>query len=1747
MAKDFKASQVRTTQIIASGSTSGKPSLVILSASSPGVNFDGSGISSVPSAVGNDVFVFVSGSTNSFGTSTRGVTLFGGDIVISGTAYNSTGNAYGNVAGSNKQVQFNDSANFGADSGLIYDKIPQALSVGTLYVTGTGNSLNISGSVTIAQNLTVKGTTTTIETQNLVVKDPIIYFGSSSTAGETTGGIALASGSNVTNQAMVFGKVATNTWGVGRFDVQAGQATSMTTMEPIALRASKIELGNTNSYLTASSNNLIIQAADLYISTSAEFIRDKALSFREGAFIQFTSESSGQASITFGSTPGNLSIANASYPGPSGLTQGIIHFDGVNLGSSYFIVSGSSESFDATTFDFDVRKDAGSLRSRQTSDVNFFVTGSVGSKGTSTRGTAVFGGDVVISGTTYNNVISVGTLYVTGASLNVSGNVRIGDASTDSMRVTANSWFDNNLNVSGSTKLGNAAANSVQITGNTWVDNQLNVSGNVRIGDASSDSLQVTSNAWYDNNLNVSGNVRIGDASTDSMQVTSNAWFDNSLRVTGSVWINTNLNVTGSTKLGNAASNSIQLTGNTWVDNQLNVSGNVRIGDASSDSMQVTANSWFDNGLNVSGSTKLGNAAANAVQITGNTWFDNSVNVSGSLLIAGNLEVRGMVTGSVFVVTATNMTIADQVIYLASGSKVSNTDGGIAITSGSSVSNQALVWGRVATDTWGAGRQDVTSGTTTDLTAMTLVPVRASRFEVGGSSVLLLNGSDQYSGRLIGSTGLLIDPGNSGQGLRLGNTATPVAVTGSDVRIGGASTEFGSELPPQPGIDTFFFVSGSKGSKNTSTRGVSVFGGDVVISGTLHGGSPLKVSGSMALSGSLYLQTQDSAPSVGTNESVLYVLDSGGTKKLYWKNSDGTQQQVGTGGGSTTVTGTFNDVSGKLSTTGTFAVAGNRGFNYFADSVGTDVNFFVSGTSGSKGTSTRGTSVFGGDLIISGTVYGSTYLNIGQDLRVTGSIASNAYTAGSVLFAGNSGIISQDNTNIYFDDANNRLGLATTAPQQTLHVKGKTELEGGGVTANLADQIVFAASTVPTSYLHKLQTSHDSTVAINNKITFDMWNGSTNLPMFSISGSGNSQFRGNLLVGGALTVTNGSGINAISVTTQFPQGISGSHTKLAEGTSYLIAGTNVTITTGSNGAVTIASTGGGGSGTGTGFNDGGNTLQTTSSVAFAGGLGSAYYVANAGSDINFFVSGSTNSKGTSTRGTAVFGGDVTVSGTLYGGVQFGSSTGLTLRANKVQVTANSLSIGQSGGNDVSFFVSGSVGSRGGASPGTALFGGDVVISGSLLSSDLITTTGNIIGAPGSGANVMTLLSSGNIIAKLDVDNNAAGHKFEVQDYRGISQFLVGEDGNSQLSGSMVITGSVTAGLGLSGSLTKLADGTSYLIAGNNVTITTGSNGAVTIASTGGGGGGSGDPNATYVVLSATGSLNNERVLTPSTGIKSVDGGSGGNFTISIDDSIVATISGTTFTGDVYTQNLFVSGNTKMAGNLTINGTVTSVSSSNLNVADPIIYLASGSVGPSVKSAIAFASGSTVFNQSLIIGSTGFGNTIAVAKQDVQSGTLAQSALSFTDLTPFRAAKFEAGGSSTYISSSNASTLEIAASTQVLILSGGAASSTDPRNFADTNFFVSGSTGTKGTSTRGTAVFGGDVVTSGTVYPGTDLGANLGSPTNRWGNIYTGDLHLKNDRGDYTLIEEEDCLTIRFNKTGKRYRFLLERAPEYDEK
>ena len=68
---------------------------------------------------------------------------------------------------------------------------------------------------------------------------------------------------------------------------------------------------------------------------------------------------------------------------------------------------------------------------------------------------------------------------------------------------------------------------------------------------------------------------------------------------------------------------------------------------------------------------------------------------------------------------------------------------------------------------------------------------------------------------------------------------------------------------------------------------------------------------------------------------------------------------------------------------------------------------------------------------------------------------------------------------------------------------------------------------------------------------------------------------------------------------------------------------------------------------------------------------------------------------------------------------------------------------------------------------------------------------------------------------------------------------------------------------------------------------------------------------------------------------------------------------------------------------------------------------------------------------------------------------------------------------------------------------------------------------------------GSIGVQGQIVPSLDSTYNLGSETKRWANVYTGDLHLRNEKGDWTLIEDEDTILLRNNKTDKYFKFVIE--------
>lgn len=118
--------------------------------------------------------------------------------------------------------------------------------------------------------------------------------------------------------------------------------------------------------------------------------------------------------------------------------------------------------------------------------------------------------------------------------------------------------------------------------------------------------------------------------------------------------------------------------------------------------------------------------------------------------------------------------------------------------------------------------------------------------------------------------------GGGGGGDSYFSSTTPGSIyTSGSAAFVGAGDEWGVvDSPADKGTDVAFYVSGSGGTKDGATPGVALFGGDVVISGTLHGGSPLKIGSNMTLGSSVVTTKGFRVASPGSISDGVIVLDS---------------------------------------------------------------------------------------------------------------------------------------------------------------------------------------------------------------------------------------------------------------------------------------------------------------------------------------------------------------------------------------------------------------------------------------------------------------------------------------------------------------------------------------------------------------------------------------------------------------------------------------------------------------------------------------------------------------------------------------------------------------------------------------------------------------------------------------------------------------------------------------------------------
>ena len=169
------------------------------------------------------------------------------------------------------------------------------------------------------------------------------------------------------------------------------------------------------------------------------------------------------------------------------------------------------------------------------------------------------------------------------------------------------------------------------------------------------------------------------------------------------------------------------------------------------------------------------------------------------------------------------------------------------------------------------------------------------------------------------------------------------------------------------------------------------------------------------------------------------------------------------------------------------------------------------------------------------------------------------------------------------------------------------------------------------------------------------------------------------------------------------------------------------------------------------------------------------------------------------------------------------------------------------------------------------------VEGFLYIGDMLDTVVSSISGGGSGdpgAEYLVLTATGSLSAErvftagigISTTDAGVGGAYTV----GVDDRIVATLTGSQFSGNVGITGSLGVLNGISGSLTKLYDGTSYLIAGSNITISSASNGQITITSSAVAGAPSDGP---YITWQANGSLTDERILTASSGFSIVNNGS----------------------------------------------------------------------------------------------------------------------------------------------------------------------------------------------------------------------------------------------------------------------------------
>lgn len=467
---------------------------------------------------------------------------------------------------------------------------------------------------------------------------------------------------------------------------------------------------------------------------------------------------------------------------------------------------------------------------------------------------------------------------------------------------------------------------------------------------------------------------------------------------------------------------------------------------------------------------------------------------------------------------------------------------------------------------------------------------------------------------------------------------------------------------------------------------------------------------------------------------------------------------------------------------------------------------------------------------------------------IVGVLTASNMSAGSIVFAGDSGLLTGSQSRLFWDSSTLGIGIGTSAlrASSTLTVSGTSEFIGSiyasGSILPTADSIYSLGDTTNKwDRVHARALSGSLTTLSNGNPYLlggpgiSISTGSSGAVTLSYSGI-NSITAGDGLTGGGssgnVTLTINDGVVAtvsgatFNGSVKFNSGLSGSLTRLANGNPYILGSTGIRVVTGSNGDLTFS------------IRDSevatisGSTF--TGAVKFNAGLSGSLTTLTNGSP--FIVAGDNVTIVTGSSG------EITISSTAGGTINGdGDPNYITKWKAGNELTGSKI---YDDGSNVRILlplsVTGSLlpGENSQFNLGSVTNRWNIVFSNALTGSLTRLSNGDPYLVAGSGISLATG-SSGQVTITGNIGtltNITAGEGLKGGGSVGAATLSIDDSVVATVSGA-TFAGAVKFNSGLSGSLTNLSNGMPYLLAGSNVTITTGSSGQVTIDVSGGGGGG----------------------------------------------------------------------------------------------------------------------------------------------------------------------------------------------------------------------------------------------------------------------------------------------------------------------